>query len=181
MTNRGTQSRRQKFAQALFNSVITYVPSHGIRQNFLRLFGAEIGRETSINRGSTVYGIERLVIGDNCSIGFDVMLDARGGLVIDDAAVIASDSHLITGRQVVDGDDFEIEFGPIHLEHHTWVTSRVTVLPNVTIAAGAVVGACSLVTEDVPAMATAAGVPAKIRGTRESTLDYQPFFRPLLY
>ena len=36
----------------LFNNFVTFIPSHMVRQGFLRLFGAKIGRDTSIFRGT---------------------------------------------------------------------------------------------------------------------------------
>ncbi len=35
----------------LYNNIITYIPSHTVRQGFLRAFGAKIGKDTSILRG----------------------------------------------------------------------------------------------------------------------------------
>ena len=45
--------RATALAQLLFNPIVTYIPSHTIRQGFLRLFGATIGRNSSIMRGTT--------------------------------------------------------------------------------------------------------------------------------
>ena len=47
------------------------------------------------------------------------------------------------------------------------IGAGVVVLPGVKIGAGASVAANSLVTEDVPAGATAVGVPAEIREDRD--------------
>jgi putative colanic acid biosynthesis acetyltransferase WcaF len=174
-------NRREQFGERFFNYLITHIPSHTIRQAFLRYFGVNIGRNTSIMMGATILGLGRLVIGNNCSIGFNVVLDARGGLVIDDDVVLASDVHVITARHIIDSDDFGVTVAPVHLKHHAWVASRSTVLQDVTIGVGAVVGACSLVNTDVEDMAIVAGLPAKVRGTRKSTLDYHPVWRPLLY
>jgi putative colanic acid biosynthesis acetyltransferase WcaF len=173
--------RREQFGERLFNYLITHIPSHTIRQAFLRFFGVTIGKNSSIMMGTTILGFRRLIIGDNCSIGIDVVLDARGGLTIDDDVVLASDVHIITGQHIVDSDDFNIKLEPVHIKHHAWVASRSTVLQDVTIGVGAVVGACSLVKDDVPDMGIVAGLPAKLRGTRQSTLDYHPAWRPLLY
>lgn len=128
-----------------------------------------------------VHGIKQLTIGDNCSIGFRCLLDARGALTIDDCVVLASDVQMITGHHVVDSDDFRIVMSPIHIAHHAWIASRSTIVAGVDIGPGAVVGACSLVRDDVEPMAVVAGVPTRQVGIRNSKLQYAPDFRPLLY
>lgn len=59
--------------------------------------------------------------------------------------------------------------GPIIIEDETWLGYGVIVLSGVRIGKGAVVGAGSVVTKDVPAGAIAVGVPARVvrmRGER---------------
>ncbi|MBT0565929.1 acyltransferase [Williamsia sp. CHRR-6] len=165
----------------MYNFLITHIPFHAVRQNFLRLFGMKIGRETSIMMGTRVFGLRGITIGNNCSIGFNVLLDGRGRIRIDDDVVIASDVHIITGKHLVHSPDFGIELRPVTVGHHAWLASRSTILQGVTIGVGAVVAACSMVTTDVDEMAIVGGLPAKPLGVRKSTLEYHPFFRPLLY
>jgi acetyltransferase-like isoleucine patch superfamily enzyme len=52
--------------------------------------------------------------------------------------------------------------GGISIGDGAWLGYRVTVLQNVTIGAGAVIAAGSVVSRDIPANAIAAGVPAKV-------------------
>lgn len=172
---------REQIGERLFNFAVTHIPSHTIRQAWLRAFGARIGKGTSIMMGTRVHGLQQIVIGNNCSIGSRCLLDARGDLVIEDDVVIASDVHLISGQHVVDSDDFGRYHSPITIGHHAWIASRAMVVVGVDIGYGAVVGAASLVRDDVEPMEIVAGVPAKHRGVRKSTLDYHPTFRPLLY
>ncbi|WP_236077752.1 acyltransferase [Rhodococcus sp. P1Y] len=172
---------REQIGERLFNYVVTHVPSHWIRQNWLRFFGMKIGKNTSIMMGTRVHGIQQLTVGNNCSIGFRCLLDARGELTIDDDVVLASDVHIVAGHHLVNSDDFGRFLSPIHIKHHAWVASRSTILAGVELGVGSVVGACSLVRKDVADMEIVAGVPAKPVGTRRSTLDYHPIFRPLFY
>ena len=51
---------------------------------------------------------------------------------------------------------------PIRLGDRAWVAARAIVLPGITIGAGAVVGAGSVVTRDIPEGCVAAGNPARI-------------------
>ncbi|KQV74684.1 acetyltransferase [Aeromicrobium sp. Root344] len=167
--------------EAFYNAVMTYVPSHTVRIATLRLWGARIGRDCSLLRGTTVLGIAHLEIGEAVSIGFRCVLDARGGLTIGSNTVIASDTHFVGAFHDVHAPDFPAILEPIVVEEFAWLAVRSTVLCGVTIGRGAVVSACSLVREDVPAMDIVAGVPAVSVGTRRSTLDYRPVFRPLFF
>jgi len=168
----------ERIGVILYNSLVTHVPSHVLRLGILRVFGARIGRKSAVFRGTTVLGIRSLVIGDEVGIGFRCMLDARGGLTIGSQCVIASDVHFITGAHLPHSDTFDFELLPIVIGDHAWIASRATILPNVTIGRGAVVGAVSLVRKDVADFEMVAGVPAEHRGVRESTLDYSPAYRP---
>lgn len=161
-----------------YNFFITYLPGHWLRLGVLRLWGAQIGKDSAVFRGTTVLGIDKLRIGESSVISFRCLLDARGGITIGDSVVIASDVHFITGTHFPDSDTFDYALLPIVVGDHAWIASRATVLPDVTIGRGAVVGATSLVREDVAEMDIVAGVPAKVRGRRESALAYRPTYKP---
>ena len=55
-----------------------------------------------------------------------------------------------------------VESRSVHIGDGAWLASRVTVLPGTHIGAGAVIGAGSVVSGDIPAGAVAAGIPARI-------------------
>ena len=52
--------------------------------------------------------------------------------------------------------------GKVRIGSHVWIGNNVCVLPGVTIGDGAVIGANSVVTHDVPPGAMAVGMPAKV-------------------
>lgn len=56
-------------------------------------------------------------------------------------------------------------FGPIEVLDNCFIGFRSTILPNVRIGPNSIVGACSVVTKDVPPSTIAAGNPAKIIGS----------------
>ena len=56
-----------------------------------------------------------------------------------------------------------LEYGkPITLGDKCWLGAGVIVCPGVTIGDGAIIGANSIVTKDVPPNCIAAGIPAKV-------------------
>ena len=56
---------------------------------------------------------------------------------------------------------------PIVIEDKVWIGINTTILPGVRIGYGAIVGAQSVVTHDVPPMTIVAGNPARVIKTIE--------------
>jgi acetyltransferase-like isoleucine patch superfamily enzyme len=127
----------------------------------------EIGNGVFIGDQSYIQG--RLngtcVIGDNTWIGPQSYLDARD-LVLGDyvgwgaGAKVLGSTH--TGHPAeVPVIQTDLEIKPVRVEAWVDVGVNAVVLPGVTIGKGAIVGAGSVVTADVPAFAIVAGVPAR--------------------
>ena len=58
-----------------------------------------------------------------------------------------------------------LEFGrSVSIGRNVWIGGGAIILPGVSIEDGALIGAGSVVTRDVPAGATAFGNPARVRG-----------------
>jgi acetyltransferase-like isoleucine patch superfamily enzyme len=172
---------RNRVGQLLFNMFITYIPSHTIRQGFLRLFGASIGEWSCIMRGATVLDIEFLTIGDGSVVGFRCLLDARGGLFIGNNVTIASDVHILGGGHDINHPDFLPVPIPTVIEDYVWIASRAMVLPC-HIHRGGVVGAQALVIKDVGECEVVGGNPAKVIAKRNpDALQYNNKYRPLFY
>jgi acetyltransferase-like isoleucine patch superfamily enzyme len=57
------------------------------------------------------------------------------------------------------------------IEDDCWIGQGVVVNPGITIGRGAIIGANSIVTKDMPPYAVSGGVPARLLGTR---LDFSP-------
>jgi acetyltransferase-like isoleucine patch superfamily enzyme len=165
----------------VFNDFITHIPSHTIRQGYLRLLGADIGRDSTIMRGTTVIDIMYLTIGNCTTIGARCLLDARGGLFIGDNVTIASDVQILGGGHDINHPDFLPVPIPTVIEDYAWIASRAMVLPA-HIHRGAVVAACALVNKDVDELVVAGGIPAKpIAKRNPDALKYSGKYRPLFF
>lgn len=112
-----------------------------------------IGSGTTINRGCKFYTSyvvrdAEITIGDHVAIGPEVSF--------------CSASHLHTDIELAD------IAATIRVENRCWVGAKSVILPGITIGEGAVVGAGSVVTKDVPPWTIVAGNPARF--IKERTL-----------
>ena len=171
---------RDTYAALFYCSIVTHIPFHFIRLGYLRLFGATIGKGTAINRGTKVWGMPWLVIGDRVSIGFDCLLDARAGIAIGDDVIIASDVYIIAGGHDINHPNFVPAPNPpdpIVIDDHVWIATRALILPSL-LGRGAVVAAHTVVNKEVPPFGIVGGVPGKIIGQRNpDALHYSGKFK----
>lgn len=80
-----------------------------------------------------------------------------------DDVFIGPKVNLITINHDINPDNRAATYGrPIVIEDKVWIGINSTILPGVKIGYGAIVGAQSVVTRDVPPMTVVAGNPARI-------------------
>lgn len=141
---------------------------YGWRNFLLRLFGAHIGRGVMIRPTAEITYPWKLTIGDYSWIGDYAALYTLGEIRIGDNVVVSQHCYLATASHDFTRPTFDMLGGFITIEPEAWLATRVFVGPGVTVGRGAVVGACSVVLKDVPAMMVAAGHPARAIKPRES-------------
>ena len=111
----------------------------------------QIGEDTRLNRGCTLTSYAQIRIDDFTIIGeFVSIRDANHGLKRGEP--MRYQPHTCK---------------PILIGRDVWIGRGSCILPGVTIGEGAVIGANSVVTRDVPDFAIAAGVPAKVIKMRQ--------------
>lgn len=149
------------------------------RTAMLRAAGVKIGAHSLIQGKMRLTGkgnpCELLTIGENTLVTGGLHVDLGAPVRIGNMVRIGHDVSLLTINHAVGpfylraGTSF---FGEIVIEDGCWLASRCTVLPGVTIGAGAIVAAGSVVTRDVPKHTLVAGVPARF--VRELNEDAEP-------
>ncbi|SHI53594.1 acyltransferase [Lutispora thermophila] len=103
-----------------------------------------IGDKTYIAADSKIYSSKSIHIGNNCALSWGLN-------------IIDSDFHILSYC------DREHEMtSPIYIEDNVWIGCNVTILKGVRIGDGAVIGAGSVVTRDIPSNCVAVGNPAKV-------------------
>lgn len=103
-----------------------------------------LGKNVFINSNCKFQDQGGITIGDNVLIGHNV--------------VIATINHDLNPKKRAD-----MYPKPVKIGNNVWIGSNVVILGGVTIEEGAVIGAGSIVTKDVPKNAVAFGSPCKVQ------------------
>ncbi len=110
--------------------------------------------------------------GFNIALGDGVFLNFNCVILDVVAVTIGAKTQIGPGVQILTADHPRdagerasgLEFGrPITIGRNVWIGGGAIILPGVTIGDDAVIGAGSIVTRPVPAVATAMGNPARVR------------------
>lgn len=124
--------------------------------------GAQIGADTIILKSLAKRANRNLCIGSNTSIG-SYKIDLRSPVRIGNRVIISNDSEIITTSHYIDSPEWEHKHYGLEIEDYVWIASNVLILPSCRkIGYGAVIGAGSVVTKDVPPMSVVGGNPAGI-------------------
>jgi acetyltransferase-like isoleucine patch superfamily enzyme len=135
-----------------------------IRRSFEELIGKPVGDSfTLIPPFYTDHGLN-VTVGRAVFIGHECAFTGHAAIDIADQVMIAHKVNLVTDGHPVDPDERRayITAKPITIETNVWIGAAATVLQGVTIGAGSVVAAGTVVTHDVPPATLVAGVPATV-------------------
>jgi acetyltransferase-like isoleucine patch superfamily enzyme len=129
--------------------------------------GVFIGRNTILSCKSG-----DIVLGDGANIGFNCEIFSASRVTLGPQALVAAYCYLGAGTHDMDDPSRPvIEQGRVSrgiaVGAGAWLGAGAKILDGVTVGDQAIVGAGAVVRDAVPAGAIAAGVPARIVGTRE--------------
>jgi serine acetyltransferase len=144
----------------------------------IRLSGEEriaIGDEVYVGAGSW---LQTLPDGDNQSVAISIGSGTRiaGACVISAVRNVSLEPDVLLARNVYISDHTHKytqterpihaqgldKIGPVLIKKGAWLGQNVVVCPGVTIGRGAVVGANSVVIQDIPDFCVAVGTPARV-------------------
>lgn len=130
-----------------------------------------IGERVRISEPAEMFPLEKITIGSNVVIHGPALIEANGGVCIGSNVAIARGCQILTSNHIYDGEALPWDHASIHKQvvigDNVWIGTDVIILPGVTLHEGAVVGAGSVVTRDVPACGVVAGNPARIKKYRD--------------
>jgi len=151
------------------------------RTALLRRAGMKIGNSSLIQGPMHITGegnpCEQISIGTFTLISGSLHCDIGAPLQIGSRVRIGHDVSLLTVDHRVGPEEMrsgDRKFGTIEIGDGAWLASRVVVLPGVSIGAGAIVAAASVVTRDIPPNTLAVGVPARVVRNLSRNGDSEP-------
>lgn len=151
------------------------------------LFRSQLPNAVEIGAGASTYLGTMFDVGPRGRVKLGQFALVHGARIICDTEIVIGDYALISWNVVL-MDTYRVPFGkaerrkeleqvlarrppytvasvparPIHIERNVWIGFDACVLPGVTIGEGSVVGARSIVVENVPAYTVVAGNPARV-------------------
>ena len=146
---------------------------YAIRRWLLCRIAARVGKGVIVKNQCYIGNGDGLVVGDRAQlssggqIGKNVVIGAD--VIMGPEVVIMTNSHAFEDPITPINQQGQLPTKPVTIGRDVWIGTRAILLPGVSIGNGAIVGAGSIVTKDVPERAIVGGNPAKVirnRGQR---------------
>lgn len=152
--------------------VIEYPTDRIVGEQYISL-----GEETCIGKRAVITAIDRIgipiiaigshvAIGDDCHITAVKQITIGDGCLLGKKVTITDNSHgenlAIEEMMISPRKRIVYSKGPVVIGKNVWIGDKATICPNITIGDGAIIGANSVVTKDVPAFSIVVGSPARI-------------------
>lgn len=142
--------------EQLFRHVPPFVANR-LRTQALRMTGVRIGDASAFWGLPTLVGSgafwERLRVGSHCGFNDGCFFELEDNITIGEHVSVGHDVMFLTQSHELGQSTRRAgtpRHAPIVIEDGAWLGARATVLPGITIGAGAVIGASVVVSKDVP-------------------------------
>ena len=144
---------------ALFQ--LSPVPFHPWRSFLLRCFGAKIGKGCHVYPRAKIWAPWNLEMGNYAGVASGAICLSMAKITLGDKVVISQGANLCTGSHNYEDPKFQLYAKPITIGANAWIATEAFICPGVNIGEGAVIGARSVVTKDMPAWMVCAGNPCR--------------------
>jgi acetyltransferase-like isoleucine patch superfamily enzyme len=132
----------------------------------------KINSEVRVDRGVRILSANEALIniGDRTAIGLYSVLNGGDDISLGKACLISGFVYLQTSMHKYEKGDYIKDQGythsPIKLGDDVWLGAHVVILPGCDLDDGVIIGSNAVVKSSIESNQIAAGVPAKIIGTR---------------
>lgn len=134
-----------------------------VRRILGKIIGQEVDESVTLLPPFYVDYGKHIEIGKGCFIQQCCTFFGRGGITLGENVLVGPKVNIITINHDPDPENRSATYGrPVVIGDNVWIGINSTILPGVSIGCGAIIGANSVVTKDVPPMTVVAGNPARI-------------------
>lgn len=134
-------------------------------QGILKDLLGSVGENTIIKPPFNCEFGKTITVGNNTFINMNVTILDGSPITIGNNVLIGPGTGLYGANHPLDPIErrkWITIWKPIIIEDDVWIGGNVSILPNIRIGKGSIVGSGSVVTKDVPPMVVVAGNPARI-------------------
>ena len=146
----------------LDRSPSTFSPQANIQEHLRRMGGGLIDRQVYFRYPKKIFIGEHTAINRGCRLFASAHTEDRKNIVIGNHVALGPNVTIFSAGHDPGTIDLDDTYGRVTIEDHVWVGGNSTILQGVTIHEGAVIGAGSVITKDVPAWTISVGVPARV-------------------
>ncbi len=141
-------------------------PFNGWRVFLLRRFGMKIGQKCFVHSRARIQKPWNVEMADGACVGDRANLYSLGRIYLGAECIVAQEAYLCTGTHSREQPGWPLVTAPIRVGRRAFVGARAFVLPGVHIGEETTVGACAVVTRDVPPRCVVVGNPARLKETK---------------
>lgn len=140
-----------------------YHTSDEVRRMLGEIIGQQVDESVTLLPPFYVDYGKHIKIGKGCFIQQGCTFFGRGGITLGRDVLVGPKVNIITINHDPDPENRSATYcRAVVIEDKVWIGINATILPGVSIGYGAIIGANSVVSKDVPPLTVVAGNPAKV-------------------
>lgn len=137
-------------------------PFNGWRLIVLRIFGTTVCGKPFVHSRARIDQPWNLTLFDRACLGDRCHAYCLDKIILHERCTIAQEVYLCTGSHDFQQPHLPLQTAPIVVEVGAFVGARAFILPGITLGAGCVVGAATVVTRNVSSRNVVVGNPARV-------------------
>ena len=134
---------------------------NGWRILWLKIFGSKIYGRPFIHQRSRIKIPWNLILHNHACIGDRANIYSAGVIEIKEKATIAQEAYLCAATHDFSDPSLPLMTAKITIGENVFVGTRAFIMPGIEIGDNAVIGACSVVTKDMPKDMVCTGNPCR--------------------